>query len=115
MGVPAQVAFMSFALGGTKAFSGRSMQAAHERLAAQQGMRMEHFDIVLEHLGAALHELGVPEVIHGISLPEWPAVCMLLPSGLPVLPALPAGCNMLGRGLHACLRSMMMSSVFITR
>ena len=38
------------------------MTAAHDRLARDLGMRMEHFDIVLEHLGGALRDLQVPEV-----------------------------------------------------
>ena len=40
------------------------MTAAHQRLVNDMGMRMEHFDIVLEHLGASLEELKVPQVCH---------------------------------------------------
>ena len=38
------------------------MTAAHQRLVNDMGMRMEHFDIVLEHLGASLEDLRVPPV-----------------------------------------------------
>ena len=38
------------------------MTSAHSRLARDMDMRMEHFDIVLEHLGGALSDLHVSEV-----------------------------------------------------
>lgn len=50
-------------MGGSEKYEGNAnMTAAHSRLAQELGMRMEHFDIVLEHLGGALHDLQVPEV-----------------------------------------------------
>ena len=58
-----QAAFLSYALGGTKEYEGNgNMTAAHQRLVNDMGMRMEHFDIVLEHLGASLDDLNVPQV-----------------------------------------------------
>lgn len=44
------------------------MTAAHQRLVNDMGMRMEHFDIVLEHLGASLEDLNVPSVCMATSL-----------------------------------------------
>jgi truncated hemoglobin YjbI len=59
-----QAAFLSFAMGSTDKYEGNAnMTSAHQRLAKDLGMRMEHFDIVLEHLGASLHDLNVPEVL----------------------------------------------------
>ena len=58
-----QAAFLSYALGGTQGYEGNgNMTAAHQRLVNDMGMRMEHFDIVLEHLGASLQDLKVPPV-----------------------------------------------------
>ena len=58
-----QAAFLSYALGGTQGYEGNgNMTAAHQRLVNDMGMRMEHFDIVLEHLGASLEDLKVPQV-----------------------------------------------------
>lgn len=100
-----QAAFLSFALGGTKAYEGNSnMTSAHARLVPKvlldgrsvrllphpepmtrhvpvicrvvvapplcptvvcvpQGLRIKHFDIVLEHLGSALTDMNVPQVL----------------------------------------------------
>ena len=44
------------------------MTAAHQRLVNDMGMHMEHFDIVLEHLGASLEDLKVPPVCMVTSL-----------------------------------------------
>ena len=44
------------------------MTAAHQRLVNAMGMRMEHFDIVLEHLGASLEDLKVPPVCMATTL-----------------------------------------------
>ncbi len=58
-----QASFLAYALGGSESYDGNGdMTAAHSRLARDMGMRMEHFDIVLEHLGSALRDLQVPEV-----------------------------------------------------
>lgn len=50
-----QVAFMAWAFDGPKAYRGRDLRAAHAHLALAD----EHFDAVLRHLEATLHELGV--------------------------------------------------------
>ena len=50
-------------MGGSKKYEGNAnMTTAHSRLAKEMGMRMEHFDIVLEHIGGALRDLDVSEV-----------------------------------------------------
>lgn len=55
--------FLTYAMGSAKSYEGLGMEAAHERLAAQQGiMTLAHFDVVVEHLGGALRGLDVPEV-----------------------------------------------------
>lgn len=56
-----QTIFLTFALGGTDKYDGSNMTVAHQRLVNALGMRMEHFDIVLHHLGASLQDLNVPE------------------------------------------------------
>lgn len=57
-----QAAFLNFALGGAEKYEGNAnMTSAHSRLVKQYGLRMDHFDIVLEHLGGALTDLNVPE------------------------------------------------------
>ena len=45
------------------------MTAAHQRLVNDMGMRMEHFDVVLEHLGASLEDPKVPPVCMATPLP----------------------------------------------
>ena len=55
-----QTAFISYALGGTKQYSGRSMEKAHAGL----NLQPEHFDAIVKHLGDALAAHGVsPEGI----------------------------------------------------
>lgn len=50
-------------MGGSKKYEGNAnMTTAHNRLAKEMGMRMEHFDIVQEHIGGALRDLDVSEV-----------------------------------------------------
>jgi truncated hemoglobin YjbI len=53
-----QAAFLTMALGGPNAYTGRDLRAAH---AALEGIRDEHVDRVLEHLAQSLRELGVSE------------------------------------------------------
>lgn len=61
--MPVQSAFLAYALGGTDKYGGNAnMTSAHERLVKQYGLRMEHFDMILGHLGGALQDLNVPEV-----------------------------------------------------
>ena len=58
-----QAAFLSYALGGSDHYDGNgNMTSAHQRLVREYNLRMEHFDLVLQHLGASLKELGVPDV-----------------------------------------------------
>ncbi|MEG4121216.1 group 1 truncated hemoglobin, partial [Microcoleus sp. N9_B4] len=51
-----QTAFISYALGGTKQYSGRSMEKAHAGL----NLQPEHFDAIVKHLTDAI-------VAHGAS------------------------------------------------
>ena len=58
-----QKGFLTFAFGGPNNYAGRDLRAAHTHL-VQRGLNDSHFDIIIEHLGAALTELGVkPELI----------------------------------------------------
>lgn len=51
-------------MGGSKRYEGNAnMTSAHRRLAREMDMRMEHFDVVLEHLAASLQDLNVPQVM----------------------------------------------------
>ena len=52
-----QTAFISYALGGPKQYTGRSMEKAHEGLHLQP----EHFDAIAKHLGEALDVNGVSQ------------------------------------------------------
>lgn len=52
-----QTAFISFALGGPKQYSGRSMEKAHEGL----NLQPQHFDAIAKHLGEAMAAHGVPQ------------------------------------------------------
>lgn len=54
-----QKAFLTYAFGGTKNYSGKNMREAHKNLVAK-GMNSSHFDAVMENLGATLRELNVP-------------------------------------------------------
>jgi hemoglobin len=51
-----QTAFLSFALGGP-AYTGRSMEKAHEGMNIQP----EHFDAIAGHLAATLADLGIEQ------------------------------------------------------
>ena len=56
--------FLAFACGGPKAYTGRDMRSAHQRLVTAMGLNDSHFDAVVAHLVATLQELDVaPEVI----------------------------------------------------
>ena len=55
--------FVSIAFGAPHQFSGTSLQAAHAPL-VENGLSDYHFDLVKEHMQAAMEELGVqPEHI----------------------------------------------------
>ena len=58
-----QKGFLIFAFGGPNSYEGRDLRGAHVHL-VQRGLNDTHFDVILEHLGAAMKELGVkPELI----------------------------------------------------
>lgn len=52
-----QTAFISYALGGPKQYTGRSMERAHEGL----NLQPEHFDAIAKHLGDAMAANAVPQ------------------------------------------------------
>ncbi len=52
-----QSAFISFALGGPKQYTGKSMTKAHEGM----NLQPEHFDAIAKHLHDALAHFGVDE------------------------------------------------------
>jgi hemoglobin len=52
-----QTKFISFALGGPKNYSGKSMAKAHEGM----NLQPEHFNAIAKHLHDALAHYGVPE------------------------------------------------------
>jgi len=62
--VPAQVKkqkqFLTYAFGGPNHYSGKGLRNAH-RNAVEHGMNGQHFDRVIQHLGATLVELNVPQ------------------------------------------------------
>lgn len=55
-----QKAFLTFAFGGPNNYTGQDMRKGHERLVKEKGLSDEHFDAVMENLGATLQELNVP-------------------------------------------------------
>lgn len=55
-----QKGFLTFAFGGPNNYTGRSMREGHARL-IEKGLNDSHVDIVIEHLGATLKELGVDD------------------------------------------------------
>jgi len=54
-----QKAFLTYAFGGSAAYGGRGMRAAH----AGMGLTDLHFDAVMENLAAALRDLGIAEAL----------------------------------------------------
>ena len=55
-----QTAFLTVAFGGPNAYEGKDLRAGHAHLVAK-GLNDTHFDIILEHLGTTLKELGVKD------------------------------------------------------
>ena len=55
-----QKAFLTMVCGGPNHYTGRDMRTSHARL-VQQGLNDSHVDVVIEHLGATLRELGAGE------------------------------------------------------
>jgi len=53
-----QKGFLTMAFGGPHHYTGKDMRAGHAHLVAR-GLNDEHVDVVIEHLGATLIELGV--------------------------------------------------------
>jgi len=56
-----QKAFLTFAFGGPNSYAGKDMRAAHARM----NLTEQHFDAVMENLGATLTELGVAPALIG--------------------------------------------------
>lgn len=54
-----QKTFFIMAMGGPNEYTGMDLRAAHAHLVAK-GLNDSHFDAVMEHLGATLRELDVP-------------------------------------------------------
>lgn len=54
-----QASFLTMVTGGPNEYSGKDMRKAHAHL-VERGLQDEHFDLVVQHLGATLAELGVP-------------------------------------------------------
>lgn len=55
-----QKGFLTMVFGGPNHYSGKSMREGHAHL-IQRGLNDSHVDIVIEHLGATLKELGAAE------------------------------------------------------
>ena len=53
-----QKGFLTMVFGGPNHYSGKSMREGHAHL-LKRGLNDSHVDIVIEHLGATLKELGV--------------------------------------------------------
>ncbi|MBL8800522.1 MAG: group 1 truncated hemoglobin [Planctomycetes bacterium] len=53
-----QKGFLTMVLGGPSNYTGKDMRAGHKHLVAR-GLNDSHVDVVIEHLGATLAELGV--------------------------------------------------------
>jgi len=51
--------FLTMAFGGPNNYTGADMRKAHAHL-VRRGLNDSHFDAVMEHLGATLKELNVP-------------------------------------------------------
>lgn len=52
-----QAAFLTMVLGGPNNYTGKDMRTAHAHL-VNRGLNDLHVDVVIEHLGATLKELG---------------------------------------------------------
>ncbi|MCX7081946.1 MAG: group 1 truncated hemoglobin [Methylococcales bacterium] len=59
-----QKAFFTMAFGGPNTYTGADLRTAHARL-VKMGLGNDHFDVVMEHLGATLQELNVPAELIG--------------------------------------------------
>ncbi len=54
-----QRSFLTMAFGGPNNYTGKDMRSAHAKM-VDNGLNEEHFNAVMEHLGATLTELNVP-------------------------------------------------------
>lgn len=57
-----QKAFLTMAFGGPSNYSGADMRTAHARL-VKMGLGNDQFNAVMEHLGATMKELNVPDAL----------------------------------------------------
>jgi hemoglobin len=55
-----QKAFLTMVCGGPNHYTGRDMRTAHAKL-LKRGLNDSHVDVVIEHLGATLREVGAKE------------------------------------------------------
>lgn len=55
-----QKAFLTMVMGGPNHYTGKDMRSAHAQL-VQRGLNDGHVDVVIEHLGATLKELGASD------------------------------------------------------
>ncbi len=55
-----QKAFLTMAFGGPHSYTGEDMRKGHAHL-VERGLNDSHFDAVMEHLGACMKELNVPD------------------------------------------------------
>ena len=55
-----QKAFLTMVFGGPNAYTGKSLRDAHKHLVID-GLTDVHVDVVIEHLGATLKELGASD------------------------------------------------------
>jgi hemoglobin len=56
-----QISFMARAFGAPKAYQGRDLRTAHQKLVHEDGLSDAHFDAVARHLKATLQELGIAD------------------------------------------------------
>lgn len=55
-----QKSFLTMVFGGPNNYTGKDMRVGHKHL-IKRGLNDTHVDIVIEHLGSTLKELGVPD------------------------------------------------------
>ena len=55
-----QKGFLTMAFGGPNSYTGKDMRQGHAHLLSK-GLNDQHVDIIIEHLGSTLKDLGVPE------------------------------------------------------
>lgn len=55
--IPKQKAFLTMVFGGPNNYTGKDMRDGHKHL-VKRGLNDEHVDIIIDHLGGTLQELG---------------------------------------------------------